>query len=211
MTSEMDKIQEQKNEYKQKYNKVIDEINSASNINNGLDKSYVIHVSNEQSKHIHYHSWKYTYKLLNPTLYVDPSNEYPLSVKYDYVVNHLENVKAHILQYKPTYKDDDILSLIKTKDSYFYDTIYGHRLNYLKWLQDDDIGWPMDFKDSMVKPFQLYSMDKGLYISDKKKFNYNFEIVSISELEELMHKQLKLLYVKIKQDYFNCIKDLEKM
>lgn len=208
------------------FDKVVCTINCAANKNNGTMIAYCevryssvfpikregnvyIYETYSRPVHVQHHAWQFIYSLLKPNVYLyNPSKKkYPLQVKHDYLVAHLENVKAnflnqwtHILRMDIQYPWLKCVNIVPLFNRLIRTATWGNMLikiygcpngpiNYHKWLTNWDI------RDRWGR-------------SDKYQTFVNE--VSQTENREIILPHLEILKSNLSADYFAVSKQLEK-
>jgi hypothetical protein len=173
--------------------------------------------------HVQLHGWRFIYKLLNPKVYADPKTVYPLQVRYDYFIAHLENAKSELALKKAMsgarVRITETLQYINHMGD--HESLYGHQLNYLKWLQDD-VSNSIDMTFSNMDDHREYislpetyepKRNKAGYVTHLR-FRFQFDL-SLSLFHSwndavVIPPQLAMLKAKLSADYFECLRHFAK-
>ncbi len=168
-----------------------------------------------------HHGWKFIYRFLNPRSYVNPSSIYSYRVLHDYFVAHLENAKAE-LEMKDSFcggvKMTDMLQYMDA--IYGHRMLYGHQLNYLKWLQDDGNSMNMTFSnmdfgsDYIDPPMRFSPTAERFEYFPRFLFNYQFNVCDPLftpwDEVEVIPPQLLMLKANLSAEYFAVSTQLQK-
>jgi hypothetical protein len=174
------------------------------------------------------HYWKFIYKLLKPRVYTEQIKKYwrighPLQVMDDYFTAYFEHLKTEVTRCNSCRRCDYILAVMKIDCLESNSLMYGHPVNYLKWLQyvGSDEWYEIDRtneKDYYGEPefvsygFPSFSSEKQNHSCNMEYFNtYRIHKTLLSRTTEkdLVSPHKKHLSANLKADYFRCLDDMK--